>query len=77
MNGEFIAYCVANKESNSGIFSHERLFVINSLTKSLMYFSMIPNLPLKAIASLKDPKETIQLVKVNKLLYTPRTNSIS
>jgi hypothetical protein len=50
--------------------------VIDSYEKTFMYFSKIPDLPIKSCAGLKSPKEVIQLMKVDRFYYNPKHNSI-
>lgn len=41
-NGQIVVYCLANKESGTGLFSNERLLLLHSGDKSIRYYSKLP-----------------------------------
>jgi hypothetical protein len=74
---EFIAYCVVVKESNLGIYSNERLIVLDSYLKELKYYSEIPPLPINSAQSLTTPpKETVNISTAKKFSYIPAKNGV-
>lgn len=64
------------KESNLGIYTNERLILLDSKAKTLSYYSQIPPLPLTSIAELQIPKEIIHLATVKKFSYIFLKNGI-
>lgn len=74
--GDFWAYCIVMKESNLGIYTNERLILLDSKAKTLSYYSQIPPLPLTSTAALPTPKETIHLTALKRFSYMPAKNGI-
>lgn len=76
--GEFIAYCIINKESGWGIFANDRFLVLDSHLKELKYYTEIPSeLPLQRVEDLKGTaKEVIHLATVTKFNFLPMKNGI-
>lgn len=69
-------YCIVNKESSSGIVSHERLIVIDSKSKELKYYSQIPNLPIKKVEELGEAKEVVNIANAKKFVVSTLKNRI-
>lgn len=65
-----------NKESSSGIVSHERLIVVDSMIKELKYYSQIPSLPIKKAEELGEAKEAVNMINAKKFVVSPLKNRI-
>lgn len=70
----FAVYCIATKESRLGIGKHERLLLVDGLTRELQYYSRVPTLPLRSLHDLTEPpKEYVHLPTAGKFRFA--TNS--
>jgi hypothetical protein len=84
-NEEFIAYSVVTKESKSGMFSNEKLLMLNSFKRQLVYFSKLPKLlPFGSYSEMERqyfleerPKEVIELDKVRRFMFVPAKGSLA
>ena len=52
------------------------MLVLDSFSKELKYYSVLPNFPIRNVGDLEKPKEAIEIMTAKKLAFTVRANGI-